>query len=257
MLLIRSQIYNFLMYLSIAIIGIGGMPYAMISRDHSYRVIKLACRVNRWLIEKICGITTEFRGQAPDEDAVICAKHMNFYDVMMLALALPAPRFIMKDQLKYVPVLGFYARRIGAPAVKRGQGGRAVRKMVEDLRHAEGGIGQVVIYPQGTRVLPGATRPYKVGAGVIYQTFGLPCYPVATNGGVMWARKSPYRYKGNMVFEFLPPIEAGLGIDEFMHQMANTIETHSNELMKEAGWCEFEPSSPDLLVPRKSKREDK
>ena len=95
---------------------------------------------------------------------------------------------------------------------------------------------QLVIYPQGTRVMPGARRPFKIGAGVLYERLGNPCVPAATNAGVFWARRSPYRRPGLAVVEFFEPIPPGLPVPEFMARIEAVIETNSDRLMRAAGF---------------------
>ena len=65
--------------------------------------------------------------------------------------------------------------------------------------------------------------------------------PTATNVGVFWSRRSPYRKPGLAVVEFLDPIAPGLPIPAFMAQIESAIEDHSNRLMREAG---FDPGPP-------------
>jgi len=178
----------------------------------------------------------EVRGEIPDGTFIVCSKHQSFLDILVLATQLPRFKFIMKSELKWAPVLGLYAMRIGTIPVKRGRKGGAVKTMVTDVEKQSVEEGQTVIYPQGTRVLPGVKMPYKVGAAVLYDRLGQTCYPVATNIGVFWARRSPVRKPGVAVLEFMDPIPPGLPIKEFLPLLEETIETRSDELMAEAGF---------------------
>jgi 1-acyl-sn-glycerol-3-phosphate acyltransferase len=96
--------------------------------------------------------------------------------------------------------------------------------------------GQLIIFPQGTRVAPGDKPPYKVGVGVLYQDLGSPCVPVACNVGVFWPRHRIYRQRGLAVVEFLPVVEQGLPIRQFLETIEERIETRSDALMAEAGF---------------------
>ena len=102
--------------------------------------------------------------------------------------------------------------------------------------------GQLIIYPQGTRVAPGADKPYKIGTAVLYQQTGQTCVPAATNVGVFWPRHGILRKPGLAVVEFLPPIAPGLETGAFMAELEAVVENHSNRLMAEAG---FEVSQSD------------
>jgi 1-acyl-sn-glycerol-3-phosphate acyltransferase len=111
-----------------------------------------------------------------------------------------------------------------------------MRQMMEGVREGTTDPGQLIIYPQGTRVAPGAHLPYKVGAAVLYEETGQPCVPAATNVGVFWPRVGIRRKQGLAVVEFLPEIAPGLSSADFMTEIETQIETESNRLMAEAGY---------------------
>ena len=236
MLLIRSVVYDILMYSLMLVMGILCAPLAIWSKEGAYWSMRKYATYAIWLLEKICGLKVEVRGEIPDGTFIVCSKHQSFLDILVLATQLPRFKFIMKSELKWAPVLGLYAMRIGTIPVKRGRKGGAVKTMVTDVEKQSVEEGQTVIYPQGTRVLPGVKMPYKVGAAVLYDRLGQTCYPVATNIGVFWARRSPVRKPGVAVLEFMDPIPPGLPIKEFLPLLEETIETRSDELMAEAGF---------------------
>ncbi len=236
MVLIRSVVFDVCFYALMLVLGVLCAPLALWSSDGASWSIRQFCRISLWLLRVICGLKTEVRGSVPSGDVIVCSKHQSFLDILMLANCLPKVRFIMKRELRWAPILGFYAMRIGSTPVARGKRSRAMKDMV---RHVEDGAetaSQLVIYPQGTRVAPGARLPFKVGAGVLYERLGKTCVPVATNVGVFWGRHSSYRRPGTAVVEFLEPIEPGLKVSEFMTRITDVIEENSDRLMREAGF---------------------
>jgi 1-acyl-sn-glycerol-3-phosphate acyltransferase len=94
--------------------------------------------------------------------------------------------------------------------------------------------GQLIIYPQGTRVAPGAKAPYKVGTGLLYEQLGQPCVPVATNVGLFWPKRGILRKRGLAVVEFLPEVPPGLPVSTFMARIEAEIEGASDRLDDEA-----------------------
>jgi 1-acyl-sn-glycerol-3-phosphate acyltransferase len=235
MLFLRSQFANLLMYVLIVMFGVLGLPLALWSRSGALVVIKGYCASIFWLYRVTCGLHVEIRGEVPQGEVLVCSKHMSFMDILMLAYVLPRVKFIMKRELVWAPVIGLYGWRLGCPPVARGKKGAAINKMVQHLE-ADKDTGQTTIFPQGTRVLPGANVRYKVGAGVIYSRMNKICVPVATNVGVFWARRSPVRKPGTAVLEFLTPIQPGLETKEFVARLEEVIESNSNRLMIEAGF---------------------
>ena len=157
----------------------------------------------------------------------------------MIYGAIPTGRFIMKDILKFAPIVGQFGLRVGCIPVKRGKRGAAIKKMIADVEAGRALPGQLIIYSQGTRIAPGVKAPYKVGTGVLYKELEQDCVPVAANVGVFWPKRGIYRKPGVAVIEFLPRISAGLELQTFMQTLETTVEERSNDLMREAGFTAF------------------
>ncbi len=233
---VLSLVFVVQMYLAMAVIAIIFAPWALFSRRGAYAAMHGYCRWVIFTLRILCGIRCEVRGTPPTTEALIAAKHQSFLDIILIFHAVPAGKFVMKAELMYAPFLGQYARKIGCVPVDRGKRGAAIARMKADVAAGAAEAGQLIIYPQGTRVAPGVKKAYKVGTGLLYDQLGQPCYPVATNVGVFWPKRGILRKPGLAVVEFLPPIAPGLPISEFMARLEAEVETHSNRLMAEAGF---------------------
>ena len=233
---IRSLIFNAMMYVMMLILGLLYFPMALFSADWAHRACHAYCRWVIWSASWMVGLKTEVRGTPPTGEVMISAKHQSFFDIIVIFGAVPAGKFIMKRELLYAPILGQYARRIGCVPVNRGKRGQAIAKMLSDVKKGEARPGQLIIYPQGTRVAPGAYKPYKIGTALLYEQLGQACVPVATNIGVFWPKRGVLRKPGTTVVEFMEPIPAGLDKDSFIERLENDVEGRSNELMNDAGF---------------------
>jgi 1-acyl-sn-glycerol-3-phosphate acyltransferase len=211
-------------------------PWAIVDRRGAFAGVHAYTRWVRWTAGWMVGLRTEIRGAIPTDEVLIASKHQSFLDIIMIVSVVPKPKFIMKQSLKWAPILGWYALRIGCVPVDRGKRAEAIRRMVADVQGGAQEPGQLIIYPQGTRVAPGAQKSYKIGTAVLYGATGQTCVPAATNVGVFWPRTGIYRKPGLAVVEFLAPIDPGLEQDEFMQRLEREIETASNRLMAEAGF---------------------
>ena len=231
---VRSLIFNGLMYLAMPIVGLVYLPWAIASPKGAIAACHIYSDIVLWLARWVIGLRVEFRGTPPTGEVVVAAKHQSFLDVLAIYSAIPRGKFIMKSILKYAPVIGWFGLRIGCVPVDRGRRGAAITKMLADVKAGAALPGQLIIYPQGTRVAPGDYKPYKKGTGALYQEIGQPCVPVATNIGMFWPKRGVYRRPGTAVVEFLDPIEPGLTAREFMDKLEVMIETHSNALNAEA-----------------------
>jgi 1-acyl-sn-glycerol-3-phosphate acyltransferase len=233
---IRSLVFNISMYLAMLVLAIVFFPFAIFSRDAAFLACHTYCRWVIWTARWMVGLRSEVRGTPPTGEVMIAAKHQSFLDILLIFHAIPRGKFIMKRELLFAPLIGQYAWRIGCVPVDRGKRGQAIAKMMRDVEAGQQSPGQLVIYPQGTRVAPGVSMPYKIGTGLLYEQLGQPCVPVATNVGVFWPKRAILRKPGLAVVEFLEPIAPGLTKDRFMKQMSEAIEDRSNALMAEAGF---------------------
>lgn len=232
----RSAFFVVQMYLMMAILALVFTPWAIFDRRGAFAGIQTYCRWVRWTAGWMVGLRSEVRGTVPTGEVLIASKHQSFFDIIILCSVAPRPKFIMKKQLKWAPILGWYALRIGCVPVDRGKRGQAIARMLDDVQSGKSGPGQLIIYPQGTRVAPDADRPYKIGTGLLYEQTGQSCVPAATNVGVFWPRHGVYRKPGLAIVEFLPMIEPGLSVEAFMKKLETTVETASDSLMAEAGF---------------------
>ncbi|OHC57728.1 MAG: glycerol acyltransferase [Rhodobacterales bacterium RIFCSPHIGHO2_02_FULL_62_130] len=231
-----SLVFIIQMYLAMAVVAIAYLPYALISRDGAFAACHAYCAWVRFSLRLLCGLKTEVRGPVPTGEVIVAPKHQSFLDIILIFGSLPRAKFVMKNELRYAPFLGWYALRIGCVPVKRGKRGAAIHKMMSDVKSGLQIPGQLIIYPQGTRVAPGVKKPYKVGTAVIYTQLGQPCVPVGTNVGLFWPKRGILRHPGLAVVEYLPAIAPGLSNAQFMDELERAVETSSDALQREAGF---------------------
>lgn len=233
---VMSAIFIVQMYLMMAVMAVVFLPWALISPAGAFAACHSYCRWVRFTARWLIGLRTEIRGVPPRDVVLVAAKHQSFLDILLIFSAMPRPRFIMKRELIWTPILGQYALRLGCIPVNRGKRGAAIKQMIADVASGKDKGGQLAIYAQGTRVAPGVKAPYKIGIGALYKELGQDCVPVATNVGVFWPRHGILRKPGVAVVDFLPRIPAGKPLAEFMAELEAAIETRSDDLLAEAGF---------------------
>ena len=233
----RGVAFQAAIYTLMGVMGIAGTPGVLWSRRWTHAWARTYVRIVFALARAICGLHVETRGTAPTGDVIVAAKHQSMLDVFMLFDALPHARFIMKRELTWVPVFGLYATRIGCVAVNRTERGAGDR-MLDALAADDGPKGQVVIYPQGTRVAPGVRLRYKRGAVRAYARFGLPLVLAATNTGVFWPRRGWAVRPGTAVVAFGETLEPGLSPGEAARAMEDGIE-RASERLEDEGFAEL------------------
>jgi len=231
-----SALFIVQMYLAMAVLGAVFLPLTLIDGENAFRAVHSYCRWVRFSARWLVGLRSEVRGKVPTEEVLIASKHQSFFDIILIVSETPRPKFIMKKELLRAPILGWFALKIGCVPVDRGKRGTAIQQMVKDVRAGRAKGGQLIIYPQGTRVAPGAHLPYKIGTFALYSELGQTCVPAATNVGVFWPRHGLLRKPGVAVVEFLEPIPPGIEARPFMKRIESEIEGAADRLMLEAGF---------------------
>ncbi len=184
-----------------------------------------------WLARHTAGITYEVRGEAnmPDRPCIIAAKHQSAWDIFALSVLLDQPTFVLKKELMHVPFFGWFLRRYGAVPVDRKAGASALRGMLRRAKAEMARGRSVVIFPEGTRVPPGETRPYHPGVAGLYRELDVPLVPVTLNSGWFWGRRKFRKNPGTIVVEFRPAIPPGLSRREVMARLSEALERDSRE----------------------------
>lgn len=188
------------------------------------------------LHRRLLGIRHEIRGREniPPGGAIVAAKHQSTWETLALIPLMPDPTFILKRELMWLPLFGWWASRAKMIPVDRGKGSRALADMTARARDAVRGGRQIMIFPEGTRREAGAEPRYKVGVSYLYRDLGVPLVPVALNSGVFWPRRTPAHVKGTIVMEFLPAIAPGLEPKDALALLEERIEAASDRLLLEA-----------------------
>ena len=236
MLLLRSTLFNFLFYLCLIGLMLTGLPALVGGRYAILRLARRWGRVSLWLLDKICDTHVEFRGieNIPSGGYIIAAKHQSIWETFALLGFFDKFAFILKRELTFVPLFGWYLLRAKQIDINRSDRRSAFVQATEGARALLQDGGQLFIFPEGTRRPVGAPPVYRYGVARIYDECGVPCLPVALNSGLFWPRRSFLRRPGTVLVEFLRPIPPGLPREEFFETLQHGLETMTARLVTEA-----------------------
>jgi 1-acyl-sn-glycerol-3-phosphate acyltransferase len=245
--IVRSVIFNVLFYLTLVIYLAAALPTVLLPRRYLFAVARAWARTNLWLLRVVCGIKAEFRGleRIPRGGAIIASKHQSVWETFALVPYVDDFTFILKRELMWIPLFGWYLRKAQMIPVNRGARGPALAAMTERAKAEVQRGRQIIIFPEGTRRPPGAEPQYKFGVAHLYAETGAPCVPVALNSGLFWPRRSLRRFPGTVVVQICDPIAPGLDKPVFIAQLQEAIETASAKLLEE-GKRELEARAPPV-----------
>ncbi len=118
----------------------------------------------------------------PPGDCVVVANHASYVDGPLLKGYLPGRfNFVIKGELRDIPIAHFLLRRSGAKFVERAEHYGSARDARVIVKAAQGGA-SLAFFPEGTfRKHPGVGR-FRPGAFVAAVRGGLPVVPIAISG---------------------------------------------------------------------------
>jgi 1-acyl-sn-glycerol-3-phosphate acyltransferase len=232
---VRSILFNLLFYLNLGVLLIAAIPTLIMPARAIIGMAKLWGRTSLWLLRVVCGTRVEFRGveKIPQGPLIVAAKHQSTWETFALLSLFDYPVFIIKRELTWIPLFGWFTLKGRMIAVDRGSGSQALADMTVRAREVIRGGRQLFIFPEGTRRPAGAEPRYKFGVAHLYDVIGVPCVPVALNSGLFWRRRSLLRLPGTIVVEFLDPIAPGLDKQAFFALLQEKIETATARLVAE------------------------
>ncbi|MCR6502634.1 1-acyl-sn-glycerol-3-phosphate acyltransferase [Shinella sp. CPCC 101442] len=245
MIALRSVLFNTVFYMNlIAQMIVMTPPYFLLPRKKSYAIAKNWARSNHWLFAKIVGTTFEVEGleNIPKGGYIFAPKHQSFWDAYAPLPWLEDPLYILKRELTWIPLFGWYLKKQRMVAVDRSARGKAMAAVMERTKTEMNAGRQLIIYPEGTRRPPGAAPEYKYGIARLYRDLQVPVVPVVMHPGLFWPRRKFIRYPGHFKVQILPAIQPGMDPDAFLAHLIDVMETASDRLLVET--AEANPSLP-------------
>ena len=237
-IVVRSILFNALFYVNLIAHLIVALPTFALPYPCLRVFIRSYAMTSLWLLRVVCGTRAEWRGadKIPKGPCIVACKHQSLWETFSLYAVLNDPVYILKRELMWIPLFGWYMRKAGLIPIDRSAGMAALARMTKRARNTlAAGNRQIVIFPEGTRRPPGAAPDYKPGIVYLYGKAGVPCVPIALNSGLYWPRRSLLRLPGTIVAEILDPIVPGLDKDTFFARLQSGIEEASARLVLEAG----------------------
>ena len=154
----------------------------------------------------------------------IAASHQSMFETFFLQTIFDSPVFILKKELLMIPIFGWYLKKIGSISIKRNKISKDNLGFFNDiLKLVSSSDRPLIIFPQGTRLLPQDRLPFKKGASRIYEKLKIPCQPIAINSGYTWPKNGIKKINTVLTISILKPIEPGLNKEIFLQKLKYQI----------------------------------
>ena len=160
---------------------------------------------------KLFGISIEVIGRenySPEQNYLVISNHAGMADIPLLLGTMNLKlRFLAKEELGKIPLLGRALRQAGYVMIKRGQNRSALQSLFAAKEVLKSGH-SVHIFPEGTRSATGELLPFKRGAFRVAKEGGAPVLPVTIIGShLVTPKKSLKINKGKIRVIIDKPIQ--------------------------------------------------
>jgi len=176
----------------------------------------------------------------PSRPTVYVSNHQSSADIPALLVALPVNiRFVAKEQLRWVPIVGWFLWLAGHIFVDRSNTRKAIASLDAASKKIRSGT-SILVFPEGTRSPDGRILPFKKGPFALAIQAGVSICPVTVEGsGTMMPKRSWRIRPGQIAVKIGEPIDASQYTEEdretLMRQVRNVIITQSLEMGGKGG----------------------
>ena len=217
--MIRNYLFSIFFFAGIIFISLLFLPAFFLPQKIIMFGGKLMGFWTSFCLKKILSTKIIIKGREniiSDEKFFIAASHQSMFETFYLQTIFNSPVFILKKELLLIPIFGWYLKKIGSISIKRNKVTKDNLGFFDDIfKIIDNSKRPLIIFPQGTRVLPDDRPPFKKGASRIYEKLNILCQPVAINSGYVWPKKG-FKFKNKtIIISILEPIESGLNKEEF------------------------------------------
>ncbi|ABM45188.1 lysophospholipid acyltransferase family protein [Bartonella bacilliformis] len=250
-LVLRSLLFTFFFYIATFVQMILYAPfYFLTPRKKAQIFLKTWARITLFLQKHIAGTTYEIEGleNLPNGAYIVAPNHQSAWETVSLFLYFDDPVFILKRELMWLPILGWYIAKMQMIPINRTTPIKALKIVINNAKQKAKQGRQIIIFPEGTRQQPGQKPDYKSGILALYNELGLQVIPIAHNAGLYWPRNNFRRYPGTIRVRILPPIETGLRKHDFLKKLTQKTEKACDELLLLAAQDHTPPPMPSSAV---------
>lgn len=173
----------------------------------------------------------------PRNPYVAVSNHESYADIFLISHFPWEMKWLSKDAVFNIPVMGWMMRMAGDIPLKRGNRDSVVAALAECRDRLTKRV-SVMIFPEGTRSPNGDLLPFKDGAFKLAIESGTPILPIAVAGTRNAMAKHSFRFqRARAIARVLPPIPTdGMTADDLpalKHQTRQVIESARRELLTE------------------------
>ena len=232
--MIRNFIFSIFFFTGIIVISLIFLPAFFLPQKIVLIGGKLMGFWTGFCLKKILSTKIIIKGKdniLNNKKFFIAASHQSMFETFYLQTIFNSPVFILKKELLLIPIFGWYLKKIGSISIKRNKITKENLGFFDNIsKIINNSTRPLIIFPQGTRVLPNERPPFKKGASRIYEELKISCQPVVINSGFVWPKHGQKHSNKVITISILKAIPAGLLKKDFIKILENNIYDELNML---------------------------
>ena len=225
--MIRDILFKMFFFLGIIIISLFFLPALILPQKITLFGGKIMGYWAQFCLRIFLSVKINLLGKdkiVKDENFFIACSHQSMFETFFLQTIFNSPIFILKKELLFIPIFGWYLKKINSISIKRNIISKENLNFFDDIfKQIHSSDRPLIIFPQGTRLLPHERIPFKKGSGRIYEKLKISCQPVAINSGNTWPKNGIKKINKTITISILETIEPGLKKEIFLKKLEKSI----------------------------------
>ena len=229
-MLIKSILFNCVFYFSIFFFGILFLPF-LISESLTRQAVKLWAFIVMFFLEKIIGAKIIYQNKyiSDKKGYLIAANHQSVFDTIFFLKEFDKVIYVVKKELMFIPIYGWYALRLGNIFVNRKERIKSVKNISKKVYNSLNNNYKVIIFPEGTRQIESKIGEMKPGIYVIQKFCNCLVYPIYISSNLVWPKNTFIKKNKSIIVKTLAPIKFEETKKKFLAKLKNNLEIENNE----------------------------
>ena len=232
--MIRNIIFKIFFFLGIIVVCILFLPALILPQKITLIGGKIMGYWAKYCLRFFLSVKTNIVGKEniiSNEKFFIACSHQSMFETFFLQTLFNSPIFILKKELLKIPIFGLYLKKIGSISIERNKTTKDNLGFFDKIiKTVDSSNRPLLIFPQGTRVLPTEKPKFKKGTSRIYETLKIKCQPVAINSGFVWPKDKPLSNNKTINISVLKPINPGLNKEDFLNLLEKNIYSELDKM---------------------------
>ena len=228
--MIKSILFNFIFYFSILFFGILFLPF-LISEKFTRYAVRFWATLIIFLLEKVVGAKILFQNKYifDDKGYLVAANHQSVFDTIFFLKEFDKVIYVVKQELKFIPIYGWYASRLGNIFVNRNERIKSIKSISEKVFKSLNKNYKVIIFPEGTRQLDNNIGDIKPGVFAIQSFCKCLVYPIYISSNKVWPKNSFLKKNKSIIVKTLSPINFNRSKKESLSILKKKLEVENKK----------------------------